>query len=138
MTDTAEAPRNYSYDGGVGEQELIKAYKAYSQDDETSAVKAIRTKVFPRGNILEIAQARGYTKQLGVRGWCVVKLGCSYTEAQNCRNAWRLRHDFDPAYEWYKSGNTNFLPNKKSGPLFVIELAALIHGHSWDSLAGVA
>jgi hypothetical protein len=119
---------HYGYDGGDSQAELIKAANALIEADALDAIEKIRQRYWPLGSILEIAKARGYTKELGVKGWIATHLKTangkpvSHTHAYGCMKAWQNRHDFDAALEWYKTSNTPWRPKRQTGPEFANDL----------------
>ena len=124
------ATQHHGYDGGDSQAELVKAANALIEADALDAIQKIKQRYWPLGNILEIAKARGYTQELGVKGWIATHLKnangkpVSHTHAYGCMKAWQNRHDLDAALEWYKTSNSPWRPKRQTGPEFANELVA--------------
>src|SRR4029077_19826979 len=115
-------PRYTGYDGADSEAVLIAALKEDFDGEETDAIQKIKTKYMRDGHIIDIAVARGYTKKLGFRGWVYTAIGKGETYARECLTCWKGHACFDDAVNWYRTGNTGFVPSKLSGPRFGAEL----------------
>src|SRR5690242_19632574 len=98
--------RYNGYEGGEAEEEIVAALtKLFAAADDDVAI-AIKTKYWPIGSAIEIAEARGYIKQLGLKGWMFTRFRKSETHARDCLKCWHeTRRHFDEAWEWYKTGN---------------------------------
>ncbi len=110
------------YSGGDGERALVIAANEILRLGEADTVTKIKQQYWPLGEIMEIANKRGYTKRLGTKGWIASNLRCSHTHAYDCLNAFRQRQSFDEAYRWFQGLNTGWQPTKMTGPRFALEI----------------
>jgi hypothetical protein len=113
---------HYGYDGGDGEPEIVAALTELFATIEGEVVHNIKEKYWVIGHAIEIAEARGYVKAMGLKGWMYLRFGKGETTARECKQCWKDRDVFDHAYNWWKSGNTDFTPTKLTGPRFSNEI----------------
>jgi hypothetical protein len=116
------ADKYHGYDGGESEEALIAALRELLNEEEGDTITKIKTKYWPTGHAIEIAKAKGYIQKMGLKGWMFHNFQRSETHARDCLTAWQCRRQFDDAYKWWKSGNTNYMPQKLSGPRFCVDL----------------
>jgi hypothetical protein len=112
------------YDGGDNEEQLVTAIAALLDAEEADTVANIKNKYWVIGSAIEIAIARGYTTGPGLKGWFFNKFRKGETHCKECLTCWQDRTTFDNAYDWWKTGNTAFMPSKLSGPRFSKEICA--------------
>jgi hypothetical protein len=107
---------------GESEEQVVARLAKLLAIDEDDNIRKIKTVYQPIGREIDIASERQYFEAMGLRGWFWAKFKRSETHARECWRCWKDRDVFDRALDWWRTGNTDFSPDKQSGPKFSNEL----------------